>query len=636
MKSRYPVTLILIGVNVVVFAIIAWQQKNFLMNSNADGFAILRAGANLNPFTLGGQPWRIISCVFLHFGIIHLAVNMYGLFALGSMLEPDIGSYRFVILYFICGLAAGIASLYFNIYITSAGASGAIFGLYGYQLGAELLSTYHDREKLTRVLINFGFFVVVNAFIAGQVNIDMSGHIGGAVAGLIVAVCHFKFGVLKSCSAMMVVLLALPFLLFFVPKDQVHFYRIFQRVINQESHTDKLFREVKDDHLLQDSLRRVQTEWKNIHLSFRDLTNVRAALHEDTATLHHYVILRSRELDFRLHILDQSYIYLDSIEILNVHFDSLPRLQLIKNFNFSAEDLIAASDTIQQERLPATGKPTRVLYDKNWKETENNEEALYYRIGTRDSLGRWQGPVRDYFKNGELQMKGAYTNGLRSGVFIYYTDHHTYSSAGRYEKERAVGKWESFHWNGKLAQEDFYAQRSFTKTVWDSLDNALVADGNGNYRSWYANGTLREEGTFTNGYRTGYWLGYREDGKPYYKEMYRDNRLVNGLSEGKDGRQYVYDGLSELPVPVMGYPKYRDYVERSKKLPADDLARGLVKVLFTVGVDGALWNFVILESVSPLCDLEAIRVIREGPPWRPALIHGQEKVQSQGYIEVRF
>src|SRR5687768_9694385 len=108
MKSRYPVTLILIGANVVVFALIAWQQKNLLMNTSADALAILRAGANLNPFTLGGQPWRIISCVFLHFGIIHLAVNMYGLFALGSMLEPGIGSTRFVVLYFICGLAASI------------------------------------------------------------------------------------------------------------------------------------------------------------------------------------------------------------------------------------------------------------------------------------------------------------------------------------------------------------------------------------------------------------------------------------------------------------------------------------------------------------------------------------------------
>jgi membrane associated rhomboid family serine protease len=636
MKSRYPVTLILIGINVVVFALIAWQQKTLLMSSNADVFAILNAGANLNPFTLGGQPWRIISCVFLHFGIIHLAVNMYGLFALGSMLEPGIGSYRFLILYFICGLAASIASLYFNIYVISAGASGAIFGLYGYQLGAELISTYHDREKLTRVLINFGIFVVINAFIAGQVSIDMSGHIGGAVAGLILAACHFKLGVLKSRTAMVIVLLVLPCLLFSVSKDQVHFYRIFQRVIHQESYTDKLFREIKDNSALKDSLQQVQAEWKNIHMAFRDLTNVRTALREDTATLYRYVMLRNREVDYRLHVLDQSYIYLDSIETVNARFDSLPKLQHIKNFNFSAEDAIVTPDTIQQEHLSATGRPTQVLYDKDWKETDNDEEARYYRIGTRDSLGRWQGSVRDYFKNGDLQMKGAYTNGLRSGIFIYYTDRHTYSSAGRYERERAVGKWENFHWNGKLAQEVFYAQRSFIKTVWDSLGTIQVADGNGNYRSRFANGALKEEGMFRNGHRTGYWFGYREDGKPYYKEMYEDNRLIKGLSEDKGGRQYVYDGFSELPVPVMGYPKYSDHVERSKKIPADDSARGLVKVLFTVGVDGALWNFVILESVSPLCDLEAIRVIREGPPWRPALIHGQEKVQSQGYIEVRF
>ena len=63
---------------------------------------------------------------------------------------------------------------------------------------------------------------------------------------------------------------------------------------------------------------------------------------------------------------------------------------------------------------------------------------------------------------------------------------------------------------------------------------------------------------------------------------------------------------------------------------------GKVKVIFSVGVDGSTWNHTILQSVSPECDREAIRLVIDGPAWRPALLHGQEKIPTQGYVEVEF
>ena len=76
--------------------------------------------------------------------------------------------------------------------------------------------------------------------------------------------------------------------------------------------------------------------------------------------------------------------------------------------------------------------------------------AKFFRVGQKDSLGRWQGSVIDHFKDGEIQMKGKYQKDMKDGVFIYYSNRRTYESAGRYEKEQAVGKWENFHWNGAL------------------------------------------------------------------------------------------------------------------------------------------------------------------------------------------
>src|SRR3989337_28653 len=227
-------TYLLIGINVIVFAWLAFQQQSLMMNRSGDVLAILEAGANLNPYTLGGEPWRIITSMFLHFGIVHLLVNMYGLYVLGTILEPALGTTRFLLVYFFCGIAAGIASLIFNLYVPSAGASGAIFGLFGYRLGSEFIGSFHDRQKLLNVLINFVIFVAINGYISTQVNVDMAGHIGGCLAGLLLAIFHFKLGWLKQKKHLAVFGVLLASTVLVLPKDQLRYYRIFQRVLRVE------------------------------------------------------------------------------------------------------------------------------------------------------------------------------------------------------------------------------------------------------------------------------------------------------------------------------------------------------------------------------------------------------------------
>ena len=628
-----PVTIITIALNILVYAILALQQKSWLMMSGADSVAILNAGANFNPLTLDGEPWRIFTCMFLHFGIVHLAVNMYALYNLGTWLEPAIGHTRFAILYVICGLASSLLSLFINTYFNSAGASGAIFGLYGFYLGAEVISTYHDWEKLKNVLINFGIFVVVNTVIGIQASVDHAAHIGGAVAGFIIAVLHVKFQVLRSAGAMGALMVAFPLILFAVPKDQVAYYKIFQRVLDQEQLTNELLT-ARQDEALRDSLVNAGYEWNHIRLDLKELSRVPADVAQDTATLAQYVQLRIHENNYRIKLLEQSYIYLDSIDVLHARFDSLPPIRRSLNYRIGKKEQQPKPDTTQQQA--SSLRQVRVFYDNDWKETDNRLEAKYYRIGTRDSLDRWQGRVSDHFINGDIQMKGEYTDGLHDGVFIYYSDHRTYTSAGRYEKERYAGKWETFHWNGKKESETFYDSRTFTRTMWDSLGTEQVSNGNGEYKSWYSNGNLKEEGKYHNGQRRGDFYGYYSNGKPYYREFYENNVLSSGESVGRDGRRFVYDGLSQLPMPVSGMLKYKDYVEKNKRTPLNPRETGTVKVLFMAGTDGSVWDFAILQSVSPFCDREAIRLIREGEKWRPALLHGQEKITSQGYMEVSF
>lgn len=631
MTNRALSTYILIAINIMVYAWLALQQQSVMMDSNADALAILHTGANLNPLTLGGEPWRMVTSMFLHYGLIHLAVNMYALFVLGTSLEPALGTPRFLLVYFFCGIAAGIASLTFNIFIPSAGASGALFGLFGYQLGAEVIGSFHDRQKLLGIFLNFVVFVIINTAIASGVNVDVAGHIGGFLGGALLATFHFKFRwfIKKEFLALLLVMLSSTLLV--LPRDQVHYYRVFKQVLDLDDHTSNLYKTSSTDGGLKDSLVATLPRWDSIASSIRNLQKIPAGVEGDTAILRDYAMLRKRGTFYRISLIErESYIYYDSIEILDAEFKSLPPLQYILNYKLSEKEppIDTVSDQLSLE-------PAKVYYDSQWRETDDIMLAMYYRVGNKDSLGRWHGVVGDYYKNDRIQMKGEYLRDMKDGIFIYYSERNTYQSAGRYSQERSIGKWENFHWNGTLESEVYYGDETFTATVFDSLGNAQVVNGNGKSQRWYANGQLREEGEYKNGKKEGLWFGFRPDGKPYYKEEYRNNRLIHGVSQGKDGRRYVYDHLSEYPFPVDGLPAFKRYVEANKRMP-ESSKHGTVKLVFSIGVDGSTWNPVIIQSVSPEHDKEAVRLLNNGPLWRTSLLHGQEKVPSQGYIEIDF
>jgi antitoxin component YwqK of YwqJK toxin-antitoxin module len=402
-------------------------------------------------------------------------------------------------------------------------------------------------------------------------------------------------------------------------------------VLNLDDHTSDLYNAVSTDSGLKDSLVATLPRWDSISSSIRKLKKIPTGLEADTAILKDYAMLRRQGTFYRIKLIErESYIYYDSIEILDGKFKSLPQLQYVLNYKIKEREqpLDTISDVVSTE-------PAKVYYDANWKETDDILSAKFYRVGNKDSLGRWHGMVGDYYKNGLIQMKGKYLRDMKDGIFIYYSERNTYESAGRYNQERAVGKWESFHWNGALETEVYYGDETFTSTVFDSLGNQQVINGNGKSQSWYASGQLKGEGEYRNGKREGLWYGFHPDGSPYYKEQYRNNRLVHGVSQGKDGRRYVYDHLSEYPFPVDGMPAFKKYIDANKQLPVGS-THGKVKLVFSVGVDGSTWNHVVIQELTHEHHLEAIRLVKDGPDWRTSLLHGQEKIPSQGYVEIEF
>ena len=147
---------------------------------------LLLWGGNAASEVQRGEWWRLLTATFLHSGLMHVAMNMLGLYAAGVMVERIYGARLFLLIYLGAGLAGSALSLSFAAqHAVSVGASGAVFGV----VGALLVAVYQRRDKLpktfsSQTLSSMGFFAVY-ALIQGfsQPGIDNAAHIGGLICG---------------------------------------------------------------------------------------------------------------------------------------------------------------------------------------------------------------------------------------------------------------------------------------------------------------------------------------------------------------------------------------------------------------------------------------------------------------------
>jgi len=178
-----PVTTTLIAINVVMFVVMVLRGVSPITPTTAQ---LLPWGANFGPFSLGHQPWRILASNYLHAGLLHIALNMWCLWSLGWLAEMIFDRWTYVVIYTMCGIAGGIASLGWHPISTGVGASGAIFGLAGALIAALYLGHLPIPKAAVRgTLKSLVLFAIYNlAFGAVAGAIDNSAHIGGLVTGL--------------------------------------------------------------------------------------------------------------------------------------------------------------------------------------------------------------------------------------------------------------------------------------------------------------------------------------------------------------------------------------------------------------------------------------------------------------------
>ena len=178
--------LVLLAINVLVFVIQLVKGVDLM---TPETFQLIKWGANVSQLTLNGQPWRLLTSMFLHIGLIHLAANCYMLTVLGPIVEREFGTVRFTLVYLLSGLFGSLASaLWADGFKVSAGASGALMGITGACLAHSLVAYLRDKQGFAASLMvplaqTIGINLAFGALVEG---VDNACHVGGLLSGAVI------------------------------------------------------------------------------------------------------------------------------------------------------------------------------------------------------------------------------------------------------------------------------------------------------------------------------------------------------------------------------------------------------------------------------------------------------------------
>lgn len=184
LTPRVFVTQGLVVVNIGVFVTMLLNGVDWMSPSIEH---LLAWGANFAPRTTNGEWWRLLMSNYIHIGIMHIAFNMWVLWDVGRLVERLVGNAGFVVMYVLSGVFGSVASTLWNPLAVSAGASGAVFGVFGCLIAFLWLG--HDaipRPVLQRLRGGALVFVAFNVLYSiSQQGIDMAAHFGGLATGFV-------------------------------------------------------------------------------------------------------------------------------------------------------------------------------------------------------------------------------------------------------------------------------------------------------------------------------------------------------------------------------------------------------------------------------------------------------------------
>ncbi len=173
---------VLIAINVAVYV---WMVIRGVDWWNPDADETIRWGVDFWPLTTTGEWYRLMTSAFVHFGIFHIALNMWALYAVGKFTERLFGNVFFLLIYLFSAVLSGLSSIWWNHEAAAAGASGAIFAIYGALMAYLLFQrAAFPSGAVARLLRSTTGFVLLNvAFGFSVAGISNAAHLGGLASG---------------------------------------------------------------------------------------------------------------------------------------------------------------------------------------------------------------------------------------------------------------------------------------------------------------------------------------------------------------------------------------------------------------------------------------------------------------------
>ena len=314
-RSNLYATYGIIAINVVVFILMVTDGAEIFTVTN--GLVHIKWGSNVTALTLSGDWWRLITSTFIHFGIIHLAMNMYALYTAGVYLEPMLGKTKYVAAYFCTGIIAGIVSLWWHKEgVNGAGASGAIFGLYGVFL-ALLFTNLIPKQVRSALLQSIGIFVVFNIAYGMRSGIDNAAHIGGLLSGMLIGFIFYlelsgKINIRKSLAAVLITVVTVAGTWYFltnyksdavrVDQLQKEFFALQDSALNSLIESEKVIGAARKEKLLNTTLPIWKKNLEN--LNEMETLTMTTPMKAEQQGIKKYVQLRIEETELMIKAVD--------------------------------------------------------------------------------------------------------------------------------------------------------------------------------------------------------------------------------------------------------------------------------------------------------------------------------------------
>jgi len=241
------------------------------------------------------------------------------------------------------------------------------------------------------------------------------------------------------------------------------------------------------------------------------------------------------------------------------------------------------------------------------------KDVVYANLYGNDWKHTSHGIFERYYPNGQLEFKGLYQDGKKTGMFKYW-----------YENGNPKGDF--------VYSEDLEVDQPFQViTFYDSLNNLLVSKGNGQYHERSINDPNSRgfvtRGQVKDGFKAGEWTGSYQGIKASFVEYYAAGKLINGVSKDSLGNEYRYTVLDELPEYANGgMMGFYQFVGNNMMYLRDALSAGIqgkVYVQFVVDKEGRVTEVKTVKGLNASCNEEAERVIRLAGRFKPGKDRGQ-------------